>query len=93
MLTSGEARGDYALRFRLENPSGLHSDLLTQSVRFAGEDHGVNFVAEFPIQFQATGLYWFDILLDDIRLTRVPYRVEYIRTVLGGQSPFPAPGA
>lgn len=80
ILKSGEARGSMRVQLRPEDPSGLQLPAAEQMVHFEGEERGynvvmnVNFVAEMP------GLYWFDVLLDGNRITRIPLRVMYMPT-------------
>jgi hypothetical protein len=83
---SGAARGKHAIRLRSESPSGLRSDGPSFPVLFEGEDRGVNVLA--PMAFSATeeGLYWFDVLLDEELVTRMPLRVFYQQLGLGSQS-------
>src|SRR6266487_3974568 len=76
MLTSGQARGSYDILLRLELPSGLSRDLASQRLLFEGEDRGVNIVAPSQLTFESPGLYWIQVLLDSVLMTKVPLRVE-----------------
>jgi len=85
---SGEARGRYAVKLRPETPSGLKKQEISLPVLFeGGEDRGVNVIVNISLQVQEEGLYWFDVLLDDVVVTRIPLRVVYHRFSLGGAAP------
>ena len=51
------------------------------TVFFEGEDRGANLVMEIATRFQFEGLYWFDVMLSDEQMTRIPFRVIYQRAV------------
>ena len=79
---SGSARGTYPLEIRLEKPSGESVMLGSQTVMFEGEDdRGTDVVVNLSLRIEFTGLYWFDIYLDNIRVTRVPLRIVYLAHV------------
>lgn len=79
---SGAARGSHQLRVIIEKPSGESTPILNQAVLFEGEDdRGTDIVGSLTLNLDMTGLYWFDIFLDDTRITRVPLRIVYLRNV------------
>lgn len=79
-LKSGEARGLMPLELRLERPDGTATAPVEQTVYFEGDDdRGVDIVADMRIEFTVAGLYWIDVRLEGIRITRVPLRVIYLR--------------
>jgi len=82
-LTSGEARGSHEVRIELEEPSGIRKPLTTGTVLFEGEDKGVNLVLNMAATFDHQGLYWFNVYLGDILLTKMPLRVIYSRVTHG----------
>lgn len=87
-LKSGWARGVHSLGIRLVKPSGESPAPMIQSVLFEGdEDRGVDVVAKLGIRFDQSGIYWFQISLNDVRLTQVPLRVVYMPETrqIGGQ--------
>lgn len=85
-LKPGEARGRHNVTLNIEGPDGITRPGPTKSVTFDNEDRGVNLIMELRLQFEREGLYWFDILLNEHRLTRVPLRVVYSMTSTMGQS-------
>ena len=79
---SGSARGPHQLRVVLEKPSGESAPIVNQAILFEGEDdRGTDVVGGLTLGLDLAGLYWFDIYLDDTRITRVPLRVVYLRNV------------
>ena len=77
-LKSGSARGGMELVIRLEDQSGASKTLFTQTINFEGDDErGTNIIAEFRLRITLQGLHWFDIVLDGVRITRIPLRVVY----------------
>ncbi len=94
-LKSGWARGPHTLRVNLIKPSGESPPSMEQTLIFEGEeDRGVDVVANLAIKFDLPGIYWFEIYLNEVRLTRVPLRIIYLPQVMrtppgpgGGPSP------
>ncbi len=83
-LKSGFARGSYALRLIPTTPSGKQLRETSVGVLFeGGEDRGVNVLLNIQLQAEEDGLYWFDVLLADQLLTRMPLRLVYQRLSLG----------
>lgn len=79
---SGRARGTQTLEIRGEKPSGESLPSRKISILFEGEDdRGVDSIGMISIKFDQAGLYWFDILLNDRRVTRIPFRVIYLPQV------------
>ena len=93
-LKSGRARGTYPLEIQLIKPSSESAVPLKQTILFEGEeDRGIDIVANMKIKFDLTGIYWFNIILNDVRLTRIPFRVIYLPQVrqIGASSGGPPP--
>lgn len=76
---SGSARGRHTVKFRTETPSGIKSPEQLFPVLFEGEDRGANIILVLNIVIDQEGVYWFDVLLEDQLLTRIPLRVLYQR--------------
>jgi hypothetical protein len=51
--------------------------LLEAPVLLEGEDRGVNVVFQTMFEPDGQGLYWFDVLFNGERVTRIPLRVVY----------------
>ena len=89
-LKAGAARGTFPLTIRLSKPSGESPPPITNDLYFEGEDdRGVDVAAMMTITFSQPGLYWFDISLADVRLTRIPFRLIYSRQPIPGGDEHP----
>ena len=82
MLKSGRARGRHELKICPELPSGELKQPITQSVQMEGEERGNNHIINMIFTFTIEGLYWFNIYLDDVILTKIPLRIKYNRVVI-----------
>ena len=87
LFKSGSARGSRQLKVTGIKPSGEKMPSFSQKIHFKGEDdQGIGVSLNIGMKIDLEGLYWFDVELDDVRLTRVPLRVIYTREIkrLGG---------
>jgi Family of unknown function (DUF6941) len=80
---SGSARGRNTIKLKIESPSGFNLPEQLLPVLFEGEDRGVNLILALNMVVDQEGVYWFDILLEEDRITRIPLRILYQRV---GQS-------
>ena len=82
-LKSGEAKGNYAVTVQPVFPSQRKGPVITMPVLLEGEDRGVNLI--FDVRFKASeqGVYWFDVMIRDEVVTRIPLRVLYQRILIG----------
>lgn len=76
---SGSARGRHTVKWRIETPSGIKLPEQLLPVLFEGEDRGVNLILHINMVVDQEGVYWFDVLLEDQLLTRIPLRILYQR--------------
>jgi hypothetical protein len=84
-LKAGAARGRHQLEVISEHPSGQRNKLFSTSVLFEGEERGNNLVVQAGMEFDAEGLYWYDVMLEGQRLTRIPFRMLYQLVSTGTQ--------
>ena len=87
MLKSGNARGRSNLRIVPELPTGETKEPFVVTAYFEGEERGQNVVANMSFVFEVEGLYWFNVYLDDQKLTAIPFRIKYNRIVASSTSP------
>jgi hypothetical protein len=80
MLKSGGARGTHELALQVEAPDGSHGPKQCQTCHLEGEDRGFNWIVNTALTVNQEGLYWFEVLLDDRLITRIPLRLLYQRT-------------
>jgi hypothetical protein len=74
---AGFAHGKYSVKVVGNSPSHTEFEVGEQSPYFEGEDRGVNVVFLTNLMLQEEGVYWFDVLLQDTFVTRVPLRIVY----------------
>ena len=77
-LRAGDALGRHPVTVRFEQPTGMVVPLQTLDVTFEGGERGVNLIINPNIDAME-GLFWFEVLVNDRLLTRVPLRVVYQR--------------
>lgn len=83
MLKAGRARGRNEIKIVPELPSGETQQPIQFSVHFEGEDKGTNIIADVNYRFTMEGLHWFNVYLEEALLTKIPFRVRYLRVVTG----------
>jgi hypothetical protein len=77
---SGSAKGPYEAKVVLVNPEGEDQQHVTIPFFCEGEERGNNIRVMLAVPFKRPGLYWFNILLGDQLITRVPLRVIHMKT-------------
>lgn len=78
-IKAGRARGRGEVRVVPEEPSGESKTPMALTVHLEGDDRGHNLVFDLNYSFTLEGLYWFNVYFDEALLTRVPFRVKYMR--------------
>ena len=82
---SGSARGVKELTFRIQKPSGDSLPATSLPVHFEGEDdRGVAAAVQIHLRIDIVGVWWFDISLDGVSVTKLPLRVIYMRQTSQG---------
>lgn len=79
-LKSGGFIGKKMIRIDLITPSGKGIKRTGENVFpavFEGGEHGVNLILDFTLNTEEEGLYYFDVVLDDEVITRIPLRVTF----------------
>lgn len=75
----GEKGDKHELKLEMLNPDSTSAGHLSHTLVFeGGEDRGIDVVLNFGIRFDRDGVYWIDVYLDDIRVTRIPMRAIFI---------------
>lgn len=77
-LKADDAHGRHPITVRGQQPSGVYLPDQTFDATFERDERGVNLVLNMGLPAME-GLYWFDVLVNDALLTRVPLRVMYQR--------------
>ena len=87
MFVSGRARGSHSVEIRIERPDSEVVGLWEGTVFLEGEDRGANIVIDQEAKFESEGLYWFDLFFDGTLMTRMPFRVIYLRAGSAKEQP------
>ena len=77
VLKSGAMKGKYNIKVVPETPSGKRLPGPQLGVLFEGDERGVAAILPLGIVAEEEGLYWFDVMLEQDLLTRIPLRVMY----------------
>jgi hypothetical protein len=72
---SGSAKGRHTVKWITETPSGIRLPEQLLPVLFEGDDRGVNLVLNINMVVDQEGVYWFEVILEDQLLTRIPLRI------------------
>lgn len=77
ILKSGDARGEYAFRWRLLNPSGRREEVGTWKYTFAEPpEGGYSIRAPVVIKWDKPGLYWYEVYVGQKLIVRTPMLVK-----------------
>jgi hypothetical protein len=82
LLKSGEMRGQYNVRIRVTSPQGQETMGQDVMFLFEGGDRGVQVILPIAMVVNEPGTYWFDLMIEDDVLTRMPLTVLYQRIQL-----------
>lgn len=83
-LKSGAARGSRSILVRLEGPDGQPAAPESRfPVLFEAEDRGIQIIVQSLLSPRLEGLYWYDVMLDDQPLTRIPLRIVVQQISIG----------
>jgi hypothetical protein len=77
MFKSGNMKSQATVKIRPVSPSKKELPSIEIPVLFEGDERGVTIVLPVVMQIQESGLYWFDVLVDEQIFTRIPLRVVY----------------
>lgn len=76
----GDAQGRVDVRVEMEKPSVTDRTVVWEgSMLCEGPDRGQNFVLRLQQTFDLEGLYWFHVYVGDETMTRIPFRLLYLR--------------
>ena len=91
MLIPAKALGRHELKVERELPSGIRDKPIALTVQLEGGNRGANIVMDTKMTFPLEGLYWFNLYLDEVLLTKMPFQVLYQRISIPGVAPGTAP--
>jgi hypothetical protein len=80
LMKSGPMKGKYKWKVECESPSGKVTPVTPgppMTALFEGDEHGIKLVIPLAIVAEEEGLYWFNVVLEEDLLTRIPLRILY----------------
>lgn len=77
ILKSGNMEGSATMTIRPNDPDETPLPAIQMPVLFEGRERGVGLVSQMSLMAKKPGLYWFDVLIDGVLLTRIPLRILY----------------
>jgi len=77
VLKAGEATGPHMISVNMSTPSGDEDEGVAYAFNLEGEDRGLNLIVPTLIETEQEGLYWFNVRIDGVQLTRIPLRVSW----------------
>lgn len=77
VLKSGNMVGHYKLTIQPNTPSQTPLPPVHVPVLFEGLERGVGLVTQIGLVVNEQGLWWFDVLIEQTLLTRIPLRILY----------------
>lgn len=78
VLRSGDAQGRHPVVIRAQQPSGMYLPDQSFDATFERDERSVNLILNMALPI-VEGLYWFEVLVSETLLTRVPLRIMYQR--------------
>jgi hypothetical protein len=77
---SGDVKGKLELKVRPVAPSGQELPGFVGPLLFEGADRGSSVVIQYGLSAKEEGIYWFDVILDNKLITKMPLRIIYEKT-------------
>ena len=77
ILKSGNMQGANTMTIVPVDPNGNRLPEIKNPVLFEGMERGVGLVADVAFAVKEAGLFWFEVLIDGVQLTRIPLRILY----------------
>ena len=79
VLKSGENPGVFRIKVQPIKPTNEAMPPVTYTMHLeAPADRGMNIIGRTRLRFDVPGLWWFDVLLNERRITRMPLRIIYL---------------
>jgi hypothetical protein len=80
ILRSGDSPGKHKLRLIMEQPDGKRKKAMEKEIELSDRPNGgINIKTGITLQIQLAGLYWIDVILDNKRITRMPFNITIQR--------------
>jgi hypothetical protein len=77
MIKAGNAKGDRLFRIDAICPSGKKEKGQEVTINLIGNEFGVNISGPYLVRADEEGLYWYEVLINDRVLTKMPLRIVH----------------
>jgi hypothetical protein len=77
VLKAGNMQGSATLTIQPSKPDGSMMPAMNVPVLFEGNERGVGLVTPIGLVVNEMGLFWFEVQVDGVTLTRIPLRILY----------------
>lgn len=77
LIRGGDARGRVMVTIRRESPSGISNEVGALPVYLEPGNRGEGVQLDLTMAVEQEGLYWFDVLVEQTLLTRIPLEIRY----------------
>lgn len=85
-LKAGAARGTYQVNVQIRKPNNSIVAEMNHAVHLPGpDDAGQDLAFNLALQIDEVGTWWFEILIDNQKWTKVPLRVVYLPQLIKPQ--------
>ncbi len=86
-IKAGDIRRKAELKVIPKAPSGAELPGFSGTVLLEGDDRGVNVVVKYVFEAKEEGIYWFDVNLDGMLLTKMPLRIIHQEMATSSTTP------
>jgi hypothetical protein len=76
---SGDIKGKWELKVKPVTPSGQELPGFIGPVMFEGGHRGANVIIQYVLPAKEEGTYWFDVMLNDKLITKMPLKIVYTK--------------
>jgi hypothetical protein len=85
---SGDVKGKWELKVKPVSPGGKELPGFNGPLMFEGGHRGANVVIQYVLSAKEEGTYWFDVMLNDKSITKMPLKIIYTKAQISttGQS-------
>jgi hypothetical protein len=80
IFRSGDSPGKHAFKLIVQQPNGKRSVAMEQEIELSPDPQGgCNLKTNATLKLFSSGLFWFDVVLDGKRFTRMPLNIQIHR--------------
>lgn len=90
-IKTGNKAGKHTLKIEFTRPDKTNLPSMSQSINLEPpESRGHEFIINMNLALDQEGVFWFDVYLDDLLMTKIPLTIRYITQTAGKNQTPPA---